>query len=201
MVGFTTNDVRNAVVANNKEWLGEALDRLGYKDKDSRPAFTSVDQTFMSALFGTAAITAQNDTLDRSIIELLIERTLPAIDLFDLIKLYLLAQGVEEVDYGLIPEDVKQHLKDNKYTEEIGAIIQEMNNNEIDAVLSFIFKETETIKRSFTYPIVRNIYKHGIIPDAQLVMIMGFSLEEPESGEMLSGLDGLLALSALGCLF
>ena len=198
MEGFTKKDVRNAVVANNKEWLAEALDHLDYKDKDSRPMFTRADQAFMSALFSSAAITEQNGDLDPEIIDLLIERTLPAINIFDLINLYLIAQGVEEGDYGLIPEDVKQHLKDDEYAEEIGAIIQEMDNNEIDALLSFIVEETGAINKSFSYPIIRTIYEHDLISKEQLMLIMGFSLEEPKSSEMLSG---LLALGALGGLF
>ena len=126
------------------------------------------------------------------------ERTLPAINIFDFIYLYLIAQGVEEGDYGLIPEDVKQHLKDDEYAEEIGAIIQEMDNNEIDALLSFIVEETGAINKSFSYPIIRTIYEHDLISKEQLMLIMGFSLEEPKSSEMLSG---LLALGALGGLF
>ncbi len=198
MEGFTKKDVRNAVVANNKEWLAEALDHLDYKDKDSRPTFTRADQAFMSALFSSAAITEQNGNLAPEIIDLLIERTLPAINIFDFIYLYLIALGVEEGDYGLIPEDVKQHLKDNEYTEEIGAIIQEMDNNEIDALLRFIVEETEAINKSFSYPIIRTVCEHDLIPKSQLMLIMGFSLEEPKSSEMLGR---LLALGALGGLF
>lgn len=193
MKWFTKDEVRAAVAANNTEWLAEVLDHLGYENKGSRTVLIDVGYTFMTTAFATAAIAAQNDTLDHSIIELLIERTLPAINIFDFAAGFLFARGVVGADCDLIPDNIKKSLKDNEYNEVLGATIQKMGGDEIDALLSFLVDEIETINISFFYPIIRHIYDEKLLSDAQLVMIIGFSLDEPKSSDMISELGKLLS--------
>lgn len=153
----------------------------------------------MSTLFASAAIAAQNGILKPEIIDLLIERTHSAVNIYSFLNFYRFARRGcrKDVDFDLIPEDVKQHLKrkDIKYGEEIGTIIQGMSSAQFDALGEFIFEETESLHKSFDYPIIHYICEHDLISKAQLMLIMGFSLSEPVSNE-----EAML-MAALGSLF
>ena len=180
-------DIIDAIAANDKEWLADALCSLGYKNKDSRTIFAKANKVFMSTLFASAAIAAQNGILKPEIIDLLVERACSAVDIYRFLDFYRLARRGrgEDVDFDLIPEDIKQHLKRNgiKYREDIGAIIQGMSLAQFDALIRFVFEETGRLSRSFSYPIIRYIYEHDLISKEQLMLIMGSSLDEPVSDE------------------
>lgn len=197
MEGFSKKDIINAIAANDKKWLADGLCNLGYEDKDSWTIFTEADKVFMSTLFASAAITAQNGTLKPDIIDLLIERTYSAVDIYSLFDFYRLARRWrgKDVDFDLIPEDVKRYIKRNEYKEEIAVIIQGMSFAQFDALIRFIVEETESLSKSFGYPIIRYICEHDLIPKSQLMLIMGFSLNKP-----LSDKEAIL-LAALGGLF
>lgn len=195
MEGFSKKDIINAIAANDKKWLADGLCNLGYEDKDSWTIFTEADKVFMSTLFASAAIAAQNGTLKPDIIDLLIERTYSAVDIYSFFDFYRLARRGRGEDFDLIPEDVKQHLKCNEYKEEIAVIIQGMSFAQFDALVGFIVEETERLIKSFGYPIIRYICEHDLIPKSQLMLIMGFSLNKP-----LSDKEAIL-LAALGDLF
>ncbi|MBO4854964.1 hypothetical protein J5500_00985 [Candidatus Saccharibacteria bacterium] len=204
--GFRKSDVCAAINNNDKAFLDETLSKLGYKNKDSRTIFLGADRSFMTMAFGHAAIAAGKGNLDPEIIGLLIERAYTTVNIYDIVHFYQAVRGLEatEADYDLIPDDVKVALEKNngdEFDEAIAAAILQMDSNAIDALLSFILKETETINVGYSYSILSNIYTGGLIPDADLMMIMCFSLKDPQGDKMMSGLGELLALGALGSIF
>ena len=199
MEEFSKSDIINAVAANDEKWLSDVLCSRGYEDKDSWAIFTEDDKVFMSTLFASAAIAAQNGILKPEIIDLLIERTHSVVNIYNFLDYYRLARRGyrKDVGFDLIPEDVKRHLKRNdiKYGEEIGTVIQGMSSAEFDALGEFIFEETESLHKSFGYPLIHHISEHDLISKAQLMLIMGSSLSEPLSDE-----EAML-FAALGSLF
>ncbi len=199
MEEFSKNDIVNAVAANDTKWLADRLCGLGYKDKDSMTIFTEDDKVFMSTLFASATIAALNGTLKPEIIDLLVERTHSAVRIYSFLGFYRFARRERGKDVGFdqIPEDIKQYLEcdDIEHGEEIGAIIQGMSSAQFDAFSEFVLEETESLHKSFGYPIIHYICEHHLIPKAQLMLIMGFSLSEPVSNE------DVMLLAALGSLF
>lgn len=203
MNGIDKREIYRAVADNDREWLADAFNHLGLKSKDSRTMVTNADAAFMKVLFASASISAQNDDLEAETIKLLIERTVPEIDLFDFIYTIVFARKInvsDDVDYGQLPKNVKQALLSNTYSDEIGDAIMQMSDYEIGMLCSFIYRKITRIDIDFTYPIVSCIYDKGLVPDAQLVTTMGFSIKKACSGGMMPGLGGLLALGALGAM-
>ena len=83
MEEFSKSDIINAVAANDTKWLADVLCSLGYEDKDTWAIFTEDDKEFMSTLFASAAIAAQNGVLKPEIIDLLIERTHSVVNIYN----------------------------------------------------------------------------------------------------------------------
>ena len=195
--GFTTEEIMVAVREKDFGFLTDTLAKLGFENKDSRPMFTKTSRVFMSTLYNHAAIAAMKDDLDPKLFDLLIERTLPAVNIFDFISLYLSARGIsEDATPGQFPENVRRACDDDEYTEEIGEAIRQMNSDEIEALLCYIL-DKESIDIGFSDPIIRNIRAGELLSEATLVMIMGFSVKESKDSEMMSELGGLLALGSL----
>ena len=203
MIGFDKKEIYRAVADNDRKWLADTFNLLGLKSKDSRTMVTNADVAFMKVLFASASISAQNYDLEAETVELLIERTVPEIDLFDFIYAVVFARKIDvsdDADYSQLPEDVKQALLSNTYSDEIGDAIMQMDIDEIDVLCNFICRKITRIDIAFSYPIIFCIYDKGLVADAQLVTAMGFSIKKARSGGMMPGLGGLLALGALGAM-
>ncbi|MCR5572149.1 MAG: hypothetical protein K6F57_00015 [Candidatus Saccharibacteria bacterium] len=184
--GFTRNEVYNAITNNDMETLSDLFGHVDLTGKDARPLLTSSMYLLAYSALGCAASVAYNGGLNGETVTFLIERTHQCLNAFYLDRLVALALGAygTEVDYGIIPENIREACKnDDEFDDEVVTAFAEMNEEEFKAVLAFVESdEIKTISKDYNYAILTYLHMHDTVDTHTLLSIMVSSLNDPKDG-------------------
>lgn len=199
-VGFTRDEVYNAITNNDTKTLSDLFDHADLTGKDARPLLTSSVHKLAYSALGCAASVAWNDRLNGETVTFLIERTHQCLNAFCLARFTALALGAYgiEVDCGIIPENIREACKNNEFNDEVATAFAEMRKEEFKATLVFVASgEVETIRKEYSYAILTYLHMHDTVDTHMLLSLMVSSLDEPKDGP---GIKDILMLGMLGAL-
>ena len=177
---FSNEDVMNAILNNDTARVAAMLEGFDLLKDGTPPHFTSADKSLVSTMLGAASAMDWHDDLADDLAEELVERTAMTVDIFQFLRLVMIAARIKTEDYDKIPEEIRETLlKCNSYSDEIARAIEELDHETFEALIAFIpTDEIERISTKFNLPIVRRVYAEGMIPTSLMFAFMANSLRE-----------------------
>ena len=194
---ISRKEIINAILENDTARVAEILEAFGLRKDGSLPVFTSADKKLVTTMLGFASAKDLNlsEGLSDDLAEELIERTAMTVDIFEFMKLIMIAVDVDIVDYNDIPNDIREALVKNKYSDEIARAIESpIDDYALKALIDFIATgQVEEIHIKFNLPIIRRVYGSGWVTQDEILAFMGLCLRETVE-EHFDDLQGVLSV-------
>ena len=175
---FSKQDVVDAILKNDTARVTEMLEEFDLT-KDGIPHFNSINKSLASHALIVASAAAYRDGLTENLTKELIERTAKIIDLFDFLRLAVLAGEIGTTNFDIIPPAIRTALEKNIYSDELAHDIENLSYDSFKALLSFIpSDEIEMLDIRLGLPILRRIYADRIVLTHLMLAYMAICLRE-----------------------
>lgn len=198
MIGVSDEKLVEMVKQGNTSEICKLLDDIGVRKRvDGIPYGPRIRQ-ILQIILTTASAAASAGKLPDELAEELIVRAAPCCELFFLLRLVSIMTDVKADGQNTVPEEITESIHRDSFSDEILANIENLDAATIKALISWILYDENTSKGiiiAFNIPIVSCMFKHRMIPTANLLSFISGSLREP-SGGIDPLLDMLLRLYA-----
>lgn len=180
---ISNTEIMDAISSNDLARVKEILDGFDLRKDGKFPVFTHTQRSVVETMLGDASAQAYINNLDAALAEELIERTAITVNLFQLLRFLADAKIIDTtINPELLPEGILEAFG-GEYSCVIVHTIEEMDDEAFETLLASLAtannKRELRIHARFILPIIRRIYKMGLVPTTVLLAFMGLSLDDP----------------------
>lgn len=201
-MAISEKEITRAIFNNDTNRVVEILEEFElYKNNLICPH--TVHKELVSSILRAASAMAHTGNLKKGLAVELIERTSIMVNVFSFLELVAISAKVkteyyDEEDYQDVPEKILETLLwDRQYSDEIANAIEKLEIEAFEALIAFLVNgEVDAINVEFGLPIIKYVYKNGIVPNELVFAFMALcqrqTIEEYLSGRVVSDIGDIL---------
>ncbi len=179
--GNTYGDVFKILSDNDIEGMKKSLDEYDFDGEFGIHLALPGHQAYARCVLSMASAAACCGKLTNEMALLLFERFGSAIDLFNIVKATVAATNCDEDNSAKVPARLLGAIEEDVDTPEMLKLVDELTLPEFKALLTDLANPDilNSVRRGYAEPILRNIYKHGLLSTELLFALMSGNLDSP----------------------
>ena len=179
--GTTGGDIFKILSDNDIEGMKKSLDEYDFDGEFGILLALPDRQTYAKCVLSMASAAACRDKLTEEMALLLLKRFSSAIHLFNIARATVAATNCDENNSAKVPARLLGAIEEDVDTPEMLKLVDELTLPEFKALLTDLADPDalSSVRRGYAEPVLRNIYKHGLLSAELLFALMGSNLDSP----------------------